>query len=259
MNVELSRRSVLALGAVPVVAGLPLGSRIAAAASPRPEALNVANASKFVPVPPARLADTREGTGYQRLDANTIRVEVAGLKGMPDNALAAVLNITAVNTNTSGYITVYPTGSIRPVASTLNYQRAGQIIPNLSTVLLGVGGSVDIFCLTPCDVVVDVNGAYVPVFDAVRDGRFVALPTSYRVLDTRDVGVVGAGNTIAVDIGPAGVPASASAVVVNLTVTESRSSGFWTVYPAGTARPGSSSANTDAANQTRANQAILPI
>ena len=52
---------------------------------------------------------------------------------------------------------------------------------------------------------------------------------------------------------------AATAVVVNLTVTESNGPGFWTAYVPGSAVPTASNVNTDEADQTRANQAILPI
>lgn len=273
MNVDLSRRRVLALGALPVAGTLAgsafVGSSMVAATAPRPHPQAVTpGASAFVSVPPSRLADTRpEGIGgYTRLDANTIRVVVGGRGSVPNSSSAAVLNVTAVNTVTAGYITVYPAGSARPKASNVNIERAGQIIPNLVTVRLGMVagadgpvGAVDIFTQSPCDLVVDVNGAYTPVADAVAAGRFVALAAAARVLDTRDSGAkVGGGTTIRVNCASA-VPAGATAVVVNLTVTETNSAGFWTAFPAGSALPTSSNVNTDAAGQTRANQAILPV
>ena len=255
MSSTLSRRTFLSLGAVvpfagslsrllPAVVGLPSG------------------ASSFVSVPPSRLADTRpeQGVGgFTDLDPNTIRVQIAGRGGVPANATTAVLNVTVVNTSLAGYVTVFPAGTTRPLASNVNIERAGQVIPNLVTVRLGAGGAVDIYTQSPADIVVDVNGAYVPVSDAVSAGRFVGLETAFRVLDTRDLGAkVALGETRRVNVA-AVVPATASAVVVNLTVTESNGPGFWTGFPAGGTQPDSSSVNTDAAKQTRANQAILPI
>ncbi len=264
MNVDISRRKVLALGAALPFIGA-FGS--SAAASPRPEAVNLpAGASSFISVPPSRLADTRPEFsvgGFLRVDANTIRVQVTGRGGVPLAATAGVLNITAVNTTAAGFITVYPAGASRPEASNVNIERVGQIIPNLVTVRFGTGagtaGAIDVFTQNPCDLIVDVNGAYAPVADAVSAGRFVGLESAVRVLDTRNSGVkVGQGATTRVNIA-AVVPASASAVVVNLTVTESTGPGFWAAYPAGGTPPQSSSVNNDAADQTRANQAILPV
>lgn len=264
MNSDLSRRRLLALGvALPFVRAL---SNAAPAAAVRPQAVQLPpGASAFVSVPPARLADTRPAQnvgGYTQIDANTIRVQITGRGGVPLDATAGVLNVTAVNTTTSSFITVYPAGTQRPQASNVNVERAGQIIPNLVTVILGTGaaaGAVDVFTQTPCDLVVDVNGAYSPVTGAVAAGRFVGLEAAFRVIDTRDTGAkVALGAITRVDVAKV-VPASASAVVVNLTVTESNGAGFWAAFPAGGTVPQSSSLNTDGANQTRANQAILPL
>ena len=92
-------------------------------------------------------------------------------------------------------------------------------------------------------------------------GRFVALPQSFRALDTRRSAgrvQVGAGAVQRVDVSQV-VPSGAGAVVVNLTVTESNGPGFWTAFVPGSAVPTASNVNTDQADQTRANQAILPI
>ena len=266
MTIELSRRRVLAIGAaVPV--GLQMGEwalgDVAHADAARPELATLpSGASSFVAVSPSRLADTRGDSGvggFTRLTPNSIRVKIAGRGGVPANATAAVLNVTAVNTTLAGFVAVYPAGAELPTISNLNVERAGQIIPNLVTVFLGTDGSVDVYTQNAADLIVDVNGAYAPATAAVSAGRFVALSTAFRAIDTRNLGAkVGIGGVQRVDCTPV-VPASASAIVVNLTVTESNAAGFWTGYAAGGAKPDSSSVNTDGPNQTRANQAILPV
>lgn len=260
MNVSLSRRQVLCLGiSLPVLGQL---GTTAHAALPAPTPTVPAGACAFATVPPSRLAETRasEGPfGFDRIDAHTIRVQVAGRNNVPSNAVAAVLNVTATNVSVPGFVTVFPTGAVLPEASNLNVERPGQIIPNLVTVLLGTNGSVDIFSSQINDIVVDVNGAYVPQTEKVTAGRFVGLATAYRALDTRDRGMsVGGGVTELVSV-EAVVPPTAVAVVVNLTVTESNGAGFFTAFAAGAARPDSSSLNADGIGQTRANQAIIPV
>ena len=59
-----------------------------------------------------------------------------------------------------------------------------------------------------------------------------------------------------VDVSPAGVPADAVAVVVNITATET-GVGFWTAFPLGQSRPNASNLNIDTPGQTRAGQAIV--
>ncbi len=80
MTEHLSRRAVLALGAALPVVGFAGLSR-ASAAAPHPLDAPPPGASAFSSIVPARLADTRpeQGVGgYTRIDANTIRVVVAG-------------------------------------------------------------------------------------------------------------------------------------------------------------------------------------
>ncbi len=250
----ISRRQLLSLAAA-----VPTALALSRAAEAGPVQ---AGACSFSPVAPSRLAETRasEGPfGFTRIDSHTIRVQVAGRNSVPSTATAAVLNVTATNGVVPGYVSVYPTGTVLPEASNLNIDRAGQIVANLVTVLLGTDGSVDIYSSQLNDIVVDVNGAYVPQTTAVSAGRFVALPTAFRAIDTRERGFgVGSGQVESVSVASV-VPASASAVVVNLTVTESNGAGFFTAFAGGAARPDSSSLNADGAGQTRANQAIVPV
>lgn len=96
-------------------------------------------------------------------------------------------------------------------------------------------------------------------------GRYHAVfPT--RILDTRSkVGVptsapVPAGGTLSLRVaGIAGLPASgATAVVVNVTVTQPTASGYLTVYPDGSPRPGTS--NLDwVGGQSTANLVTVPV
>lgn len=222
----------------------------------------IAGTSFYQAVAPSRLADTRpeEGAfGYIRLSPQVIRVQVAGLGGVPAAATAAVLNVTGVNTSAPGYITVYPSGTALPTASNVNFDRAGRVMANMVTVKLGSSGSVDVYTQVPMDVAVDVSGAYLPATGLPQsNGRLVTLPDgAFRVLDTRDRGVgVGAGATERVDVSPAGVPVDAVAVVVNITATQT-GVGFWTAFPVSQPRPNASNVNIDAPGQTRAGQAIV--
>ena len=58
-----------------------------------------------------------------------------------------------------GYVTVFPCGSPRPLAASLNHD-ADQTISNAVTARIGVGGAVCIFTYATTDIVVDVNAAY---------------------------------------------------------------------------------------------------
>ncbi|MBI5089864.1 MAG: hypothetical protein HZB15_13660, partial [Actinobacteria bacterium] len=169
----------VALGLVPLV---PTPS---VAAAPLP-----AGASVYVPISPTRLADTRPesgATGFTRVSPDIIRVQVAGRAGIPANATAAALNVVSVGAGAKGFATVYPAGADIPPTSTLNIDLPGRTIANLTTVQLGVDGSVDIYANTAMHFVVDVAGAYTPVTGATSAGRLVTLAGgSHRVLDTRE-------------------------------------------------------------------------
>jgi hypothetical protein len=105
-------------------------------------------------------------------------------------------------------------------------------------------------------VVVDVTGYFEPAGGEVDAGRFVPVAAS-RLVDTVASGRPQAGGSVRVD--PPGVPDDAVAVAVNVTTTQSRGPGFFAAYPAGSARPLASVLNTDAAGQSRAAAAIVPV
>ena len=70
-----------------------------------------------------------------------------------------VLNVTAADSpGPDSYLTVYPTGTDRPLASNLNFV-AGQTVPNLVIARIGTGGKVTIYNnLGSTVVVADVQG-----------------------------------------------------------------------------------------------------
>ncbi len=270
-------RLALAIGcmiaplAVPVVPGLTAEAAAPAATQPAsvapasvaPAAAAPAGASKYVAVAPTRLADTRPGSGtyggFSTVSADTIRVGVLGRAGVPANASAAVLNVTIAGSSAWGYATVYPGGGALPNTSSVNADAAGRVIANLVHVKLGVNGTVDILRSTAMNLVVDLVGVYVPVSQGTRDGRLVTLPGgAFRVLDTRSGLPVNATETRRISVASAGVPATASAVVVTLTAV-SANIGFWSAFPSNQGFAGTSSLNLDTWPQTRAGQAIVNL
>lgn len=119
--------------------------------------------SRHMPVSPARLLDTREGNGAPQArlgPGQEISLRVAGLGGVPTNASAAVLNVTAVDASAGGYITVYPDGVARPNTANLNVG-PGQTVPNLVVSKIGTDGRVRIYNHNgTVDLVADVNGYF---------------------------------------------------------------------------------------------------
>ena len=243
----------------------------------------------YTAVTPVRIADTRANSGFQGAgdtlsSGQILTIRVAGLPsdGVPITATAVVLNITAVNPSSAGYLTAYASGQTTPFASTVNFI-AGQTIANEATITLGnngvTGGYVSILNhVGLTDVVVDVQGYYVATLSALY------FPVSYpnpvtgsldnapiRVLDTRqNSGQQDAGQTLGPDqqltfypgtstFAPnlTLVPDDATAVVLNLTEADSTASSFLTAWATGVAQPLASDVNF-LAGQTIANRVIVP-
>ena len=228
-----------------------------------------AGASTFVALDRQfRLADTRQPANgrYPYVTTATskgrhIRVQVTGRSGVPMDATAAVLTITAINDAGENFVTAYPSGVTRPDVSILNMAGENQVVANLVTVQLGSDGSVEVESDDDCEIIVDVAGVFVPTSVPVRSGRYVGWDTPSRVVDSRQLreGKPAAGGTISVAM-PETVPRDATAVMVNLTVTDTEGWGFLTCYPFGqTEVPDSSNVNVDGADQTRASSAVLRL
>jgi hypothetical protein len=158
-----------------------------------------------------------------------------------------VLNVTVTGPTAPGFVTVWPEGASRPLASNLNFV-PGQTVPNRVIVKTGTGGRVDLYNLTgSTDLVVDVGGYYTDATPGGTGTRFVGLTPS-RILDTRDgtggQSTIGPGGTIGVQVGTqGGVAANAKAVVANLTVTNPTGASFLTAWPSDAPRPTASDLN----------------
>ncbi len=254
------RRALLA------VAALLMGIAGLAVAPSRPAEAAVASA-RFVPLPPARVLDTRDGTGGVggRLPAfGTITLPLAGRGGVPaSGALAVAFNLTAADSAAVGYFTASPSGEPRPVVSNLNVTGRGQTLANLVVVRLGANGAVDLFSQAGGDLVVDVSG-YWTVAAASTSGRFVAQKPQ-RILDTRvgngATGALPAGGTVDLQVsGRGGLPTSGiAAVVLNVTATEAAAAGYVSAWPTGAARPLASVLNLPARGATVPNLVVVPL
>jgi hypothetical protein len=70
-----------------------------------------------------------------------------------------MLNVTATVAKAPGFLTIYPAGDRRPVASNLNLEYSGQTIPNAVVATLS-GGSFDAFNQPGSHLIVDVSGYF---------------------------------------------------------------------------------------------------
>jgi hypothetical protein len=219
-------------------------------------------ASAYVPVSPYRILDTRVPLGYSgRVGAGT--AFTLALTGVPSGSSAVVLNLTVDAPAAAGFVTVYPTGAPRPLASSVNVDGAGETIANLVTVPVGASNSVDVYTLMTTDLIADVQGYYTPATKA-NAGLFIPL-TPMRLLDTREPSSIhprplNGGEQLDLNVAAlAGLPADATAAALKVTVTESAASGFWTVFPAGSDRPIVSNLNVVGSGTTIANQVLAQL
>ena len=222
---------------------------------------------RLVPLIPSRLIDTRDGTGGgARLGPGaSLDVQVSGRAGIPDTgAAAAILNLVATNTTADSFLTVHPSGELRPLTSTVNF-KPGETVANRTMVKLGHGGRVTVYNHSgSADVVVDIGGVYTDASVVWTGGIYTTLPAQ-RLLDTRDgtgsvAGRVAAGS--AIEVRPTSVlsvpAANTWAVVLNVTVVDPVGGGFLTVWPAGSERPLASDINF-APGETRPNLVVVPL
>jgi hypothetical protein len=179
---------------------------------------------------------------------------------VPASGVAAVvLNVTATNATASSYLTVFPTGATRPTASNLNFV-ARQTVPNRVMVKVGTGGRITIYNFSgTTDVVADVGGWFTDAASTAGGSVFSSI-TPARLLDTRTgTGPVGANATVTVSVGGAGiVPSTAKAVVLNVTVTNTTTPSYLTVWPDAVTRPTASDLNW-VAGQTVPNLVVVKL
>ncbi|MGH9125214.1 MAG: hypothetical protein ACRDZ8_10880 [Acidimicrobiales bacterium] len=240
--------------------------------------------SDYFPVTPVRICDTRapsatvtanqcDMNGSKTLTAGGVaNVTVTGGAAMvPADATAVVLHVTATDTTGVSYFTVWPTGESQPVASSLNWD-PDENISNTIQATVGAGGQVSVYNnLGSADLVIDLDGYY-----EQAAGGLVTTVAPERICDTRakstnvpanqcngngmQAGTMQPGSTMKVDVSTGfGVPAGATAVIINLTATNpSKDGGFLTVWADGTTKPFVSDLNW-AAHQEIADRVITPI
>jgi uncharacterized protein (DUF1501 family) len=217
---------------------------------------------EFVPMTPVRLFDTRNGTGERWVPLGPGEVwslPVRGQVGVPNDAVAVIVNLTGTEMATPTYVTAWPAGSDRPTTSNLNLV-PGPATANLTSVRLSSDGRMSLFNFAgSTHLVGDISG----YFRAGTSQGMVPLVPS-RLLDTRDgtggvLGAVGGGGVIdCLVAGQGGVPGTATAALLNVTITEATAESFVAVWPSGVARPTSSSVNFGRGD-TRPNLVVCPI
>ncbi len=223
-----------------------------------------ASGATYVTVSPVRLLSTLGGVGLGGpfVSGTPRTFAVAGVMGIPANAIAITANLTVTRQTSAGYVALGPLATASPGTSTLNFPRGdnranGLTVPlsatgTLSAVFKGASGATTALIL-------DVTGYYLP--DA--SGATYVTVSPVRLLST--LGGVGLGGpfvsgtprTFAV-AGVMGIPANAIAITANLTVTSQTSAGYVALGPLATASPGTSTLNFPRGDN-RANGLTVPL
>ena len=211
---------------------------------------------------PSRILDTRNGIGAPTAKVGagaTLDLQVIGTGGVPSGVEAVTLNVTVDNATAPSYITAFPKGATRPVASNLNFV-AGQIVPNRVIVKVGAGGKVSLFnAAGNVDLIADVNGYFTDLSGSPSGDVFIGL-TPNRIMDTRLGGSpLAANSTLHMNVrGQGGIPAGAHTAVLNVTVTNPTAGSYLTLWPTGATQPVASDLNF-VAGLTVANKVIVKI
>ena len=223
-------------------------------------------ALQFVPVAPCRIADTRGAPGLfggppmERQSQRDFPIPLSQCN-IPNTAAAYSLNVTVVPWGSLGYLTIWPTGQLQPVVSTLN-SYDGRVKANAAIVPAGSNGAVTAYVTNKTDLILDINGYFKPA-DATTLAFYPLTPC--RVADTRwPSGALGGPSLHANEVrslpllsSSCNIPGSALAYSLNMTVVPRTTLGYLTVWPTGQDKPFVSTLNAPKPTVV-ANAAIVP-
>lgn len=205
----------------------------------------VSSSSGFVPVTPRRLVDTRIGLGSTpgHVAPGSV-LQLPAPADTPADAVGLALTVTTDLGAQPGYITAYPCGSSRPLASLLN-PRSDEARSNQLLVRLDATREVCLYSKDATDVIVDLTGWL------TQTGALFHQQQPARVLDTRfgprpdgGSGKPAPDSVVQIPLaGTGGIPAGAVGVAANITVTDTEGDGFVTAFPCGDSLPPSSTGN----------------
>ena len=239
-------------------------------ASPAPSTVTASTPGLYVPLSPYRICDTRannpsslSGTNLTQCQSKTfgpnssLTIQVAGTNpsgltsgGVPTGATAVVLNVTVTNTTAASFLSVLPIDTAptsTPNISNLNWAQ-GETIPNRVVVPLSPTGNVTLYNNSGnTDVIVDVGGYYTSSSSAITGAEFTPMSPT-RICDTRASSIsgitdsctgntLGPASTLTVGVTGGAVPSSASAVILNVTATNTTAASYLSAYPTGATRP----------------------
>ena len=178
---------------------------------------------------PSRAYDTRDGTiaPLGVLSPNSPRqFQITGVAGVPAGAGAVVANLTAISTGGAGFLNAGPSSSLSAGGpSVLNFP-AGAAVPNVVTLPLSTSGGLWVQSSATAHLIIDVQGYY-----SGSGNRYVPI-TPVRLIGSQSIGT---GAYALVQVSGISVPATATAVFINLTgnANNSGQAGFMSAFRAG--------------------------
>jgi Pro-kumamolisin, activation domain/Bacterial Ig-like domain (group 3)/Putative binding domain, N-terminal len=229
----------------------------------------------FVTLTPCRVVDTRTAGGRgltgsfgpPSMGAGSTRsfpIPTGGCN-VPATAQAYSLNITVVPPGPLDYLTVWPAGQSMPVVSTLN-DLNGDALANAAIVPAGTDGGISLFAANATEVIIDINGYFVPTTAPQQNLAFYPT-TPCRVVNTRTESFgtnfgppqLAAMSTRSFPIPSSSceIPSSAQAYSFNMTVVPPGILEYLSTWPTGQNMPVVSTLN-DASGAVLANAAIVP-
>ena len=230
--------------------------------------IQISAPTHFVPVTPCRIADTRNPNGPfggPAIAGGASRdfFIASGGCGIPATAVGYSLNVAVVPHGTLGYLTLWPSGQSQPLVATLN-SIDGRVKSNAAIVPAGSSGAVSVYATDTTDVILDINGYFVPT---ANTGALAFYPlTPCRVADTRNAaGPLGGPSLTAqgtrsfpIQASSCGLPANAQAYSLNFAaVPTGPTLGYLTAWPAGQSKPLVASLN-DPTGTVASNAVIVP-
>lgn len=206
-------------------------------------------ATRYVPVTPYRLLDTRATGGAVVAGAD----RSVPVTGVPAGVTDVAVSVTVTVPTAASWVAAYPDGRYGG-SSTLNFA-AGRTVSTLAVVPVRNGRIALRVGAGSAHVVLDVVGFHAGVGPTAGSGHVPVTPA--RLLDTRTGSPLTTAAPRAVQVsGLAGVPSNAAAVILNATVTRSSSAGWLSVSPTGSSTPTTVSYG---AGQTVAALAVVPM
>ncbi len=242
---------------VVVVAGLAVSAPAANAAPVRGQ-----DSGLYFPITPVRAWDSRvNGTKAPLAAQQSYRLPVTGRLGVPAGGVAAVtINLTAVAPTEAGWLTVYPSGSTLPGASSINF-KPGETRANTITVRIPGDGGIRIYNRSGAThFLVDVTGFY------ARDNTIAStygtgggvLPVAARLVDSRTAGTpLAAGQTRRIYYHPRSTTAPTErGLYLNVTIPSPTRAGYARVWN-GLGNPSISTLNWKAGEFAPANTTAI--